>query len=90
VKAKMKRCINCKTFLSNSSKVCTKCGSNKLEKGVYTDEDSESVTHKRHLNESLNQVMCPICCVPVSIDNGHGECCYCGEEVLVINDIIIC
>ena len=38
MKVKMKRCINCKTLLSNSSKSCTRCGSKELENGFYTDE----------------------------------------------------
>jgi hypothetical protein len=78
MKIKMKSCLSCKTLLSNSSKVCTKCGSKELEKGVYTDESNKSLVFNKHLNESKSDiVLCPTCCVPLTIINGHSYCIGC-------------
>jgi RNA polymerase subunit RPABC4/transcription elongation factor Spt4 len=30
----MKRCVNCKTLMNNTSKECIKCGSKELEKAL--------------------------------------------------------
>jgi RNA polymerase subunit RPABC4/transcription elongation factor Spt4 len=49
MRAKMKRYLNCKTLLGNSSKVCSKCGSKDLEKGIYTDVSNSSVIYNKHL-----------------------------------------
>lgn len=89
MKTKMKKCLNCKTLLSNSSKVCTKCGSKELEKGLYTDESNKSIIYNKYSDESRNEVMCPICSAWVTIKKGHGECCFCGEEISIINNIIL-
>ena len=80
MKVKMKRCINCNTLLSNSSKVCSKCGSKEIEKGSYTDESD------KELNKPNNYFQCPTCSAPVTIKNGHGECYLCGDEILVYNN----
>lgn len=50
MKEKMKRCSNCKTLLSHSSKVCNKCSSKKLENGYYTDESNKSLIYNKYLN----------------------------------------
>jgi hypothetical protein len=76
MRIKMKRCLTCKTLLSNSSKVCTKCGSKELEKGVYTDEYNESVIFNKHLNESRSDIsLCSLCAAPVI----HGKCSVCDD-----------
>jgi RNA polymerase subunit RPABC4/transcription elongation factor Spt4 len=86
MKVKMKRCINCKTLLSNSSKVCINCGSKELEKGFYTDESKNYIITNKQLNIQLHPptsgiLRCPICSAWVTIKNGFGECCFCGNEI---------
>lgn len=83
LKVKMKRCINCKTLLSNSSKACTKCGSYELENGIFADESNNSIIFNKHLNEPKTVIQCPICCAPVTIKLFIGECHFCGEEVSI-------
>lgn len=87
VKVKMKRCTDCKTLVSNSAKVCSKCGSRQLEKGVYTDEKKQSVIYNKHQHliigkQSNNGIRsCPTCGAGVSTTSGYGECSFCGDEL---------
>lgn len=87
MKVKMKRCINCKTLFSNSSKSCTKCGSKELEKGFYTDESNKSVIYNKHLHEVKNDIcICPTCGTPIIFKDGQGECIECEEKIITISN----
>lgn len=88
MKVKMKRCISCNILLSNSSKVCTKCGSKEIEKGFYTDKSYKQykIQYNKHLNKPNSCILCPTCSAPVTIKDGHGECCFCDDEISVISD----
>lgn len=87
MKIKMKRCLNCKTLVSNSSKQCTKCGCKQLERGSYTDESNKSILTNNQSNKSISQILCPTCSAWVTINNRCGECCFCGDEIsVIIND----
>ena len=84
----MKRCTDCKSLLSNSSKVCSKCGSSQLEKGIYTDEPKQKVTYNKHSHliigkELENSIQsCPTCFAGVTTNIlGCGECSFCGDEL---------
>jgi RNA polymerase subunit RPABC4/transcription elongation factor Spt4 len=79
MKVKMKRCLYCKTLLGNSSKVCSKCGSKDLEKGIYTDESNISVIYNKHLPK--NEIRrCPCCGGEgiITIKNGIEVCSVCS------------
>lgn len=90
----MKRCLNCKTLLSISSRVCTKCGSKKLEKGSYTDEPRMSLMTKcdscGKMICSDKPIKCPFCgksfikeksniCPTCHASFTGLECPHCGE-----------
>jgi len=81
MKVKMKRCVDCQTLCSNTSKVCIKCQGRELEKGLYSDEPRfPRITH-----EQIMSVQCPTCVAPIPIGNsptGYSECLFCGELVL--------
>jgi rRNA maturation endonuclease Nob1 len=80
MKVKMKRCMNCKTLLSNSAKVCIKCGSRELEKGVYSNEPTTMMTNQ--VNNPVKAVMyCPTCGAGITTKTGYGECSFCGDEI---------
>ncbi|MEH6993725.1 hypothetical protein V7075_13585 [Neobacillus drentensis] len=79
MKVKMKKCVNCKTLLSNSSKLCTKCGSKDLEKGIYTDESNNSIIYNKHLPK-IEIRRCPTCGAGVTMKYG-GECSFCGDDI---------
>jgi hypothetical protein len=83
MKVKMKRCVSCKTLLSNSAKACFKCNSKELEKGVYSDESMNKVSALSRGPSST----CPTCCGPVSLkvrsDTCMVECRICGEYIMV-------
>lgn len=82
MKVKMKKCLNCNTLLSNSAKVCTKCGSKTLEKGVYTDEYNQGVIYNKNLkNSNPNVINCPTCGAGITLTFGYGECSFCGDEI---------
>lgn len=87
VKVKMKRCTDCQTLLSNSTKVCSKCGSRQLEKGVYSDESNQSVLNNKHQSLIVGKqsnsgiLRCPTCGAGVTTTLGFGECSVCGDEL---------
>ncbi len=48
-KIKMKRCIKCKRLLSNSSKVCTKCGS------IVINRDDQNISKEDNVPNNKKQ-----------------------------------
>lgn len=80
MKVKVKRCLQCKSLLSNSSKVCTKCGRRELEKGLYTNEPKRSTVPLAKSEKNI--IYCPTCNAGIASRNGYGVCSFCGDEIL--------
>ena len=91
MKIKMKRCMKCKTLLSNSSKLCTKCSSSELERGSYNDEPTKGVIYNKYIHKSQGtNSTCPTCAGPVNIKDGFNSCGICEEEFVCFgSDIYI-
>ena len=77
----MKRCTSCKTLLSNSAKVCIKCGSRELEGGGYSNESSRITTNSQENVQVKNVIYCPTCGAGITTKFGYGQCSFCGDEI---------
>jgi RNA polymerase subunit RPABC4/transcription elongation factor Spt4 len=75
----MKKCVNCRTLMSNSSKKCMKCGSEKLEKVFKKNEPSKGVIYNKYIpKEEIRR--CPTCggAGVLTMKNGIEECSVCS------------
>ncbi len=78
---KMKQCDDCHSLCSNSASKCQVCGSRNLVKGAYTtrQESLQKDIERANKQTTGEYIQCSLCCYPVSIKDGKGECHYCGE-----------
>lgn len=81
MKVKMKRCTSCKTLLSNSAKVCIKCRSRELEKGLYSNEPITITTTNKVSMPVKDIIYCPTCGAGINTKTGFSECSFCGDEI---------
>lgn len=77
---RMKQCEECHTLCSNSASKCHMCGSKKLSKGTFTTkQEAEQKEYERANKYTESEcIQCSLCCSPVPIKDGKGECLYCG------------